>query len=239
MMNDGFNTSRSTVRAFMLACLFVAAVGCLFRVWHITRNEFVFYDEGFYLSHNRLLGETIQQHYPLGTADLKEAAKIYFKTCLASGKSLWFMLSDVRVFFNRVHDWFWPRVIASVCGILTIFLTYCFAVRLFQSRWVAWLSVALLAVLPSHVFYSRTGLQEAFSTLLVLIGFYFYLFPRRFSWKVFLAGLFFGAGFFSNYRLMMLPALIAVAEAWISFAEGKTFDFRKYIWTVLTFFSAV
>lgn len=234
-----FDITKTSVRLFILVCLFFIIAGCVFRIWHVQQNEFVFYDEGFYLNHNRLLGEMIKTHYPLGTSDLHKAFVVYARTCMASGKSLWFFIADARIFFGCVHEWFWSRALACLFGLLTIFLTYCFAARFFQSRWTAWLSAVLLAVLPSHVFYSRVGLQEALSTFLVLIGFYFYLFPRKFSWRTFVAGFFFGLAFFSNYRLIMLPVLIGVTELWLSFAQRRMVDWRKSVWCVVVFFSMV
>ena len=239
IMISTFNINKSPTRVFIAACLFFIAVGCLFRLWHINRNEFVFYDEGFYLNHNRAAGEMIRAHYPLDTENLRQAFRVYMRTCLASGKSLWFMIADARIFFGAVHQWFWARVMAALCGILTLFVTYCFACRFFQSRWTAWIALALLAVLPSHVFYSRLGMQETLSTLLVLLGFYFYLFPRTLTWRTFVSGVFFGLAFFSNYRLIMVPVLVGVAELWMSIAERRWFDLRRYIWCVLMFLCMV
>jgi hypothetical protein len=234
-----FDIKRKSTIVFVSSCVFIILLGCLFRVWQIHRNQFVFYDEGFYLNHNRALGEAIKAHFPLNTQDLRQAFLAYLKICLASGKSLWFMVADVRVFFGAVDQWFVVRAIAAACGILTIFLTYFFAVRHFQCKWTGWVAAALLALLPSHVFYSRTGLQEAFSTLLVLLGFYFYVFPAKFSWRTFLSGVFFGAAFFSNYRLIMLPVLIGTAELWQSLSENRFFNLRKYVWCIVVFFGMV
>jgi len=234
-MSQKFDITRSSVRAFITACLFFIVAGCVFRLWQITRNDFVFYDEGFYLNHNRALGEMMAAHQPLDMTNLKRAFKIYGRTCLASGKSLWFLLADARIFWGRVHEWFWARVLAAILGILTIFLTYGFAARFFRCRWTAWLSAAILTVLPSHVFYSRLGMQEALSTFLVLLGFYFYIFPRRFSVRTLAAGFFFGLAFFSNYRLIMLPVLILTAECWLSRTDHRACDWRKWIWVNLSF----
>ena len=234
-MSEKFSIAKPGVRSFITVCLFFLIAGCVFRLWHITQSDFVFYDEGFYLNHNRALGEMIAAHQPMDMANLKRAFEIYARTCLASGKSLWFFLADARIFFGRVHEWFWARVMAALFGILTIFLTYGFAARFFRCRWTAWLSAVVLSVLPSHVFYSRLGMQEALSTFLVLLGFYFYLFPRRFSFRTFAAGFIFGLAFFSNYRLIMLPALILSAEYWMSRTERRGFDWRKWIWVNITF----
>ncbi|MEW5894693.1 MAG: glycosyltransferase family 39 protein [Candidatus Omnitrophota bacterium] len=232
-------TAKTSVRLFIFSSIFFIVLGMVFRLWRINQNEFVFYDEGFYLNYNRALGEMVKTHFPLDTVDLKKAFVHYARTCMASGKSLWFLLVDSRIFFNRLYEWFWARILASVFGILTIFLTYAFAKQFFRSAGIALTAAVLIAVLPSHVFYSRVGLQETLSTFLVMLGFYFYVFPQRFSWRTFLAGLFFGLAFFSNYRLIMLPALIVATEMWLSWTERRWFDLRKFTWCVLTFLAMV
>ncbi len=234
-MLQRFHLTKMSMRVFVYFCLCVIVLGCVFRFWQINQSQFFFYDEGFYLNHNRLLGQIIRVRSPLSAEDFLQSLRAYLKTSLSSGKSLWFMAIDTRIFFGAVDQWFWARVISAWCGLLTLMAIYRFAARYFESPWVGWLSAALLAVLPSHVFYSHIGLQEALSTLLVLLGFYFYVFPRGLSWRTFIAGLFFGAAFFSNYRLIMLPVLIAAAELWLSFSEQRLPDIRKGVWCVVTF----
>lgn len=235
MASSQFELRKTSVRIFVAFCLFIILTGCVMRLWHIDRHEFIHYDEGLYLNYNRALGELIDANYPLTTQDLLRAFRIYLRTSLASGKVLWHLVSDLRIFFGKVDALYIPRIISAVFGVLSLFLVYCFASRFFRSKRIAWLSAALLAVLPSHVFYSRLGMQETMCTCLLLIAFYFYFFPRKFSWKSIVAGVFFGLAFFSNYRLIILPALIGVGEIWLCFAEQRPFDVRKYVWTVTVF----
>ncbi|MFP4473172.1 MAG: phospholipid carrier-dependent glycosyltransferase [Candidatus Omnitrophota bacterium] len=220
-------------------CLLLVSVGVLLRFWQITQNSFVFYDEAFYLHHNRQLGEMIREHVPLSGEDLWRAVKVYLRTSLASGKSLWFMLIDLRIFFGNVYEWFWARVLAAVFGTATLFLTFLFARRFYRDDRVAWIAIALLAVLPSHVFYSRIALQEALSTFLVLGGMYLYLRTRELSWRSFAAGAVFALAYFSNYRLIMLPFLLAVTEAWQVLSERQRPALRRFVWTTVIFFAGV
>lgn len=226
-------------KIFIGLVIVLTLTGVGLRLYHITRNEFVFYDEGFYLNHNRLLGEVLRERYPKSFPEFTEAFNAFLDICLASGKTLWFAVADVRIFFGRVYDWYFSRLWAALFGIATLFLTYRFSQRFCRDQRTAWLALGVLAVLPSHVFYSRVGLQEALSTLLVLAGFYFYLFPREFGRRTFWAGLFFGAAFFSNYRLIMAPILVGFGELWESLTRRQRPSFRKYLWFALTFFSCV
>ena len=226
-------------KMLILLSVFLIGIGILMRFYHIATNDFVFYDEGYYLNHNRLFAELIRHNPPHGLSEIVHVMYSYVRLSLASGKGLWFMLVDSRIFFGGLEAWFFPRVVAAVAGVLTLCLVYLFAKRYFNSRWVGLISVGLLAILPSHVFYSRIGLQEALSTFLFLSGFYLYLFPKEFGIRAFFAGVVHAAAFFSSYRLIILPILVAFSEVWTSLASGRRPNFRKYLWHTLTFFFLV
>src|SRR3989338_7205622 len=100
------------------------------------------------------------------------------------------------------------------------------------------LSAAVLAFLPSHVYYSRLGMQEALSTCLFVAGLYFYLFPKKVHWKTFVSALFFSMVFFSNYRMIILPVLVFLIECFVSLKDKSIIDIRKWVWHSL-FFAAV
>ncbi len=213
-------------------------VGVVFRFYRITENDFIFYDEGYYLNWNRMMGEAFS-HYHFTAGEIPKAIFAYVSRCLASGKSLWFMLVDLRIFFGGLEQWYLSRLLAAMLGVLTMALTFAFSKKFFKSAHLAWFATALLAVLPSHVFYSHIGMQESLSALLVLAGFYFYLFPSQFGWRTFMAGLCWGIAFFSNYRLIMLPVLMTATEILLALSQGRRLDFRKWLWTVLVFLLCV
>lgn len=118
-------------------------------------------------------------------------------------------------------------------------LSYLFARRYYKSSDVALFSVALMAILPGLVFYSRIGLQEAMSVCLVLAGFYFYLFHREAGWKTLAAGVLLAAAFFANYRLIVLPVLVLCIELWEGVILRKGVAVRKFVWFSLVFFACV
>lgn len=223
-------------KIIIILALCLAGIGILFRFYNITQNDFVFYDEGYYLNYNRLIGEIINRGYVRNFGEFLKAAGTYIRSSLGTGKALWFLIVDARIFIGAMESWFFPRLVAAIAGSLTLLLVYRFASRFYNSSLTGWIAVALLSILPSHVFYSRIGLQETLSTLLLLAGFYFYVFPRRFSPRTFISGLFFTAAFFANYRLIILPGLVAFCEVWGSLASGEKPNLRKYLWFVLTFF---
>jgi len=216
--------------------VFICLSGIVMRFYRITKMDFVFYDEGYYLNFSRYFYERLILQYPDNFKDMTMFIWYWLKLSLATGKALWFLMSDARVFFGAYHFWPFPRVLAAIAGTLSLGLVYLFAKRLYRSKAIGILSVVLLAIMPSHVFYSRLGMQETFSTLCFLSGFYFYLFPRKLSWRTFLAGVFFAGAWFTNYRLITLPAHIAFCELILSVSEKRWPDLRKYIWCVLTFF---
>ena len=185
MLKHPWLSDRKILVAFSLL---LVLLGCFFRLYQITQSDFVFYDEGYYLNYSRPFGAIIQARYPSGFSELTEAVYAYIRICLGTGKALWFLLADSRYFFGGLKSWFFPRVLSAVFGILCLAVSYRFARRFYRSRSVAWLAVVILALLPSHVFYSRVGLQETLSTFLMLLGFYYYLFPRSFGPRTFVAG---------------------------------------------------
>ena len=229
-------------KLFWGVCGVLLLAGVVLRLWHIARPDFIFYDEGFYLNHNLKFGRILVGNYPHRIGDWFHALSAFIRISLGSGKCLWFLLADARYFFGVIEPWYIPRILAALCGIATLALTYCFAARFYGSRLVGLASAAMLAVLPSHVFYSRVGLQEALSTLLVLAGFSAYCSVRQFSWRTIAAGLWFAAGFFSNYRLIMVPLLVAGAEFIPVLAERrlpKIEELRKFVWFLVTFLCGV
>ena len=248
------NSSKYYMVLLCLTCLLVI-VGVGLRFYNINKNDFVFYDEGYYLNYNRPLGELLMRYYPDHFQDFKKAVNTYVLISLSTGKALWFLIADARYFVKKLTAWYYPKIISAIMGVLTFFMLFKFAKRFYSSQLIAWIAVALLAILPSHVFYSRIGLQEALSTLLFLMGFYFYIFPRKFGWRTFLAGFMLAGAFFSNYRLIILPVLVGFCEFYFAIhtvyqnkdQKSKSscqryimdlwqrINIRKYVWWLITF----
>lgn len=237
--SDWWRQKKGAEKIFLSLGLLFILIGIVLRFYQITANDFIFYDEGYYLNYNRELMEIIAHYQVRGGGDGFQPFLAFLRASLAGAKALWFLVVNSRVYFAGVHAWHFPRLVSACAGVLTLGLTFWFARRFFQSKRVAWLAVVFLAILPSHVFYSRLGLQEALSTLLVLAGFYFHLFQARLSWRTFLSGILFAAAFFSNYRLIILPILVLLIETWHSLSFHEKWRTREVLWTILTFFSCV
>lgn len=226
-------------KIFFVTCSIVIVLGVALRFIHLRESGFFFYDEAFYLHHNLPVLEFIDKHQPQLWSDRLMAIEYYFRSALGSGKSLWFMAMDARYLWGGLYDWAFPKVLAAFFGVLALPLAYLFSRRYYASREVALFSVALMAVLPGLVFYSRLGLQEAMSVCLVLTGLYFYLFHRAPGWKTIAAGVVLAAAFFANYRLIILPVLVGCIELWEGLALKKGVAARKFVWFALTFFACV
>lgn len=223
-----------------LAFLALAVLaGLFFRLNGLRQNEFFFYDEGYYLSTQRGFAEFIADDPPTTSAQFFRYLQYDFFVSLCMGKPLWFFLQHLRSFWGQFEAFFFSRMLSAAFGILTALVTFLFARRYFQSKETALLAAALLITLPGHVFYSRLGLQEALSGLCLLAGFYFYLFPGRFGIRSILAGIFFALTYFSNYRMFLIPGLVLFAETWLWWSKERTFNVRRYVWSMMTFLLAV
>lgn len=221
--------------------MFIAAIvaGIVLRLYGLGQSGIFFYDEALYLDHTRGVLEFIQRHHPQGLEQGWKALDAYLHFVLNFSKPIWLLIVDSRYFFGPVTNWDYARFAACFFGILTIPLMYLFAKRFSLSKEVAFLSAGLLAILPAHVFYSRVGLQEAFSVFVVLAGFYCYLFPRDFGRRTFLAGIFLAMAFLANYRLIILPVLLVATELWLGAFQKGGVRWRHLVWATLTFFAVM
>lgn len=225
--------------ALKIICLLAIVLGCLLRFFEIAQNSFIFYDEGMYLSHNRELLLKIDQFPAKDTNEFIAILRILFLTALATAKWLWFFVSNLRVFVDGPDMYFFNRIISAVCGVLTVWLTYLFTRRLYRESQLAILSAALLAVLPSHVFYSRLAMQESFSAMFLLFGMFLYSLRREVSVLLIVCALAFSAVYFTNYRMIILPVLLGVVELFQSLAEKRLFAWKKYGLTVTVFLAVI
>jgi len=220
---------------FTILCGAVILFGIGLRFIHIAQNDFIFYDEGMYLEHNRELLDKIAAFPPKDFAEFLAIQKILFYTALMTAKWLWFYISNLRVFAGGPEMFYFTRIVSALCGVLTVFLAYIFARRYFKSRETAVLAAAILAVLPSHVFYSRLGMQESLSTLCLLAGMYFYFSTRAFGFRTIAAAILFSAVFFTNYRMIVLPVLLIAAEGMSSLGEKKSIHWTRLGGALLVF----
>jgi len=219
--------------AFILLC------GLGLRLWCLNQSGIFFYDEAMYLGHSLVGLEFLKMNHAAAAANPWEAFLFYLRFPLNFTKPIWILIVDSRFFLSDIYNWDYAKYASCVFGMLTLWLTFVFARRFFGSAVIALLAAAILAFLPGHVFYSRIGLQEALSTFLVLAGFYFYVFSRGFSLKIFLAGIFFAMAYLSNYRLIVLPVLILMTECWLGLMSREGFRIRHFIWTCVTFFTVM
>lgn len=212
------------------------AVGFCLRLYRVGANEFLFYDEGMYLGQDRYFLNLVAANPPQSLKDVWAILGLMFKFALHTPKALWFFLLDLRVFMTGVEGWYFARLVSAAAGIGAVVLTFVWARRYYQSLPTAILAAAILCLLPSHVFYSRLGMQEALSGLLFLAGMFFYVWsPRGAGLKSFISAMLMGAVFLTNYRMIVAPAFIFLAEVWAAKTEGRPIDWQKFLWFNLAF----
>lgn len=214
-------------------------LGIVFRFYHITDNHFILFDEGMWLNANRGFTQMVEMHYPSTISEYLKILKGLALQSLPTGKALWAFVAGLRVFFVGANGWYFVRLVSAVFGVGTIGVTYLFARKYFGSKILGLLTAAILAFLPSHIYYSRLGIQESLAAFLFLCGMYFYFFPRKFSYRTVLSGFFFACVFFASYRMIIIPIIIFLSEVYISFTQESKINWRKYIYNTLTFFSFV
>ncbi len=224
---------------FAVLLIAIAFLGIGMRFFEITHNQFFYYDEGLFLNNNLSFLRFVSSHPPQNINRVLSYLTILTHLSLAGGKALWSFICGLRAFILSYDAWYFVRIVSAIFGSFTILLTYLFAFKYYRSHWIALLSFAILAVLPSHLYYSRLAMQEAVSCFCFLAGMYFYIFPRRLNFRTFLSGILFACVFFTNYRMIIIPVLTGICEGLLSFAEGRRFDFRKYMWNTLTFLFVV
>jgi len=160
---------KNNKRLFVIITIAVIVVaGLILRLFNIGQNQFLFYDEGMYLGYNRAFLNLVANNPAHNLGELGIILSLMFKTALSTAKALWFFILNLRVFILGPQAWYFARLISALSGLATVVLLFFWARRYFNSQRIAVMSALVLLILPSHVFYSRLGMQEALSTLLFL-----------------------------------------------------------------------
>jgi 4-amino-4-deoxy-L-arabinose transferase-like glycosyltransferase len=220
----------------------IVVAGLFFRLYHISDNQFLFYDEGLYIGYNRAFLNLVANNPPHNLNELGIILALIFKTALAMPKALWFFLLSLRVFFLGPEAWFYARWISALSGLATVVLLYFWTRRYFKSQQIAILSALLLLILPSHVFYSRLGMQEALSAFLFLSAVFLYTYQERVRWQIFVSAFLLACVYFTNYRMIIAPVFIVFIECFNFFLPlGKVkgpLEIAKLNWQKLAIYVA-
>lgn len=207
----------------------IILAGLIIRLYHISDNQFLFYDEGMYLGYNRAFLNLVANNPAHDLKELGIILSLIFKTALTMPKALWFFILSLRAFCLGPQAWFFARWISAFSGLATVVLLYFWSRRYFKSNNIAILSALILLVLPSHVFYSRLGMQESLSTLLFLGAVYLYICVERIRWPFFASAILLSCVYFTNYRMIIAPVYIAFIECFNAFTKHQRFDWRKVL----------
>src|SRR3989338_3671 len=101
-------------------------------------------------------------------------------------------------------------VLLSVsAGVLSVIGLYFLVKELFDEKLAA-LSSFLLAVSFWHVLVSKLGIKDIFTSFALIFAFYFIWHGLKYNriFNFFLAGLFFGAGFYTSKGFLLAPAVV-------------------------------
>jgi hypothetical protein len=212
----------------------IILAGLIVRLYHISDNQFLFYDEGMYLGYNQAFLNLVANNPAHNFNEFLIILSLMFKTALTTAKALWFFILNLRVFVLGPQAWYFARWISAFSGIATVILLFFWARYYFKSQRVAVLSALLLLILPSHVFYSRLGMQEAFSTLLFLGAIYLYMSNDRIRWPFFVSAFLLACVYFTNYRMIIAPVFIAFIECFralvLSGGGGRGVPSERRLW---------
>jgi len=207
----------------------IILLGLLIRLYHISDNQFLFYDEGMYLGYNRAFLNLVANNPAHDLNELGIILSLIFKTALSMPKALWFFLLSLRVFIFGPEAWYVARWISAASGLATVIILYFWCKRHFYSKNIAILSALILLVLPSHVFYSRLGMQEALSSLLFLSAIYLYMSKERIHWQLFASAFLLSCVYFTNYRMIIAPVFIGFIECFKAFIEHRKINWLKLV----------
>jgi len=217
----------------------IICIGLFLRLTHITDNQFLFYDEGMYLGYNRAFLDLVANNPAHNIGEWGVILSLMFKTALTTAKALWFFILNLRVFILGPEAWYFARVISALSGLATVVLLFFWTKNYFKSERIAVLSALILLILPSHVFYSRLGMQEALSTLLFLSAIYLYTLNKGIRWPFFLSAFLLACVYLTNYRMIIAPIFIAFIECFNAFSEQKALNWQKAAIYFATFYGIV
>jgi len=214
-------------------------IGMAIRLYHITANQFLFYDEGMYIGYNRAFLDLVANNPAHNLGELAIILGLILKAALSTPKALWFLILNLRVFILGTEAWYFARLVSAISGLATVVLIYFWALRFLQSKRIAVLSALTLLLLPSHVFYSRLGMQESFSTVLFLSAIFLYMLNSRLSWSFFVSAFLLACVYLTNYRMIIGPVFIALIEGFHALDGKAPFSFKSIKWQKIAIYAAV
>jgi len=224
---------------FPVGIALIILTGLFFRLYNIFDNQFLFYDEGMYIGYNRTFLNLVANNPAHNFSELMVILSLILKSALNTPKALWFFILNLRVFIFGPQAWFFARLVSAVSGLATVVLLYFWSRRYLKSSRIAALSALLLLILPSHVFYSRLGMQESLSTLLFLGAIYLYMSQKDYHWQFFVSIFLLVCVYFTNYRMIIAPVFIAFIEAYDVIAQQKKLNWQRVAVFTAIFYGAV
>ena len=100
---------------FILFFVLIVA-GIYFRFYHITDNDFLFYDEGMWLGYHRDFVQLVDWNPPKSFPELLKIVSLIFNFSLASAKSLWALLAMLRGLVINENALYFTRLASAIFG---------------------------------------------------------------------------------------------------------------------------
>src|ERR1700691_913773 len=88
-------------------------IGLSLRLYHISDNQFLFYDEGMYLGYNRAFLNLVANNPAHNFTEFGIILSLMFKAALTTAKALWFFILNLRVFVLGPEAWYFARWISA------------------------------------------------------------------------------------------------------------------------------
>jgi hypothetical protein len=208
---------------FILALLMIAAIP---RLWSLFDRGVYYHDEAFFYNNSRFYGTLLRSTaLSVMTSNLQlEDLDDQARSCLEDGGNPWLharpfhevSLILAYAFFGSVEKI--GPLISAVAGILTIIILAT-GFEVGDYGYAGYVAAFFLALSVWHVHYSRSGLSQAISLLMVCAAMgallSYLAAQHRSSSRLVLVGVLAGLAFTTHYNLFWLPPLVWVWLAWI------------------------
>lgn len=150
---------------------------------------------------------------------------------------IYLLIPFIKIF--GLNEW-GVRLPAALFGIITIYLTYSLATRLYSRR-VGLIAALLLAVSPWHLMLSRPAFEAGVALALMLAGINFFLiyFDRKTTPSIsylLLSSLLFGLSLHTYHSAKIVVPLVLLFLAW-AYRAHLTFKMLIYPMLILSFFA--
>lgn len=204
--------------------LLILSSSLLLRFYGLKSKGLVMFDEAWYLLETRfflnlLKGDEYLKLLSACPPSMDRELRLQdFGFPLRSYKPGHLLLMTILSLIIGLRD-YTGLFLSAIAGVVTIYLTYLLGRFLYNEK-TGVLASFLLAFMPYHIFYSRSGFAEMDSTLFFLLALLIYL-AKRSTLGLVLSGLTFGFSITCNFRMSIFLLLFILSEWHIFMKEWR------------------